>query len=147
MGNVNNVNLYTLTTAKSPKRRKAEGIFVLELETASEPVTLTVKKDLGEVTANEAELKIINLALTHMKKNSRITIYTQSAYAAAGFTQGWIKEWKQNKWKTVKGTEPANMELWKEMLNLLFGHAFQFVVGKTHTYENWMKSELEKMEE
>lgn len=140
------INLYTATTAKSPKRQNAEGIYILEYPLQPDPATLTKMEHLGSVTNNQAEMEIICRALARIRQNCRITIYTDSDYVAAGFTQGWIEKWGKAGWRTAKGKEVSNREKWLEMLGLLNGNAFRFETNKPHQYREWMRLELKKME-
>ena len=47
-----------------------------------------------------------------------VDIYTDSAYVLHGITD-WIKGWKENNWKTAKGSDVKNKDLWEELDELV----------------------------
>lgn len=77
-------------------------------------------------TNNQMELKAIVSTLKHLEvnpafnaKENDIQIYSDSAYCVNSLVQGWLKNWKKFNWKTRKGEEIKNLELWKELDGVL----------------------------
>lgn len=77
-------------------------------------------------TNNQMELKAIVSALKHLQDNFAINareniiqIHSDSAYCVNPLVQGWLKNWKRFDWKTRKGEEIKNLELWKELDRVL----------------------------
>ena len=76
-----------------------------------------------ETTNNKMELVAVVKALQYIeslriKKNENyrdIKIYSDSAYVVNAMKLGWLKNWKENGWKTKKGEDVKNKELWKEL--------------------------------
>ena len=54
----------------------------------------------NKTTNNRMELMAAIMALKKIKKESDITIYTDSRYVKDGITE-WIKKWKINNWKSA----------------------------------------------
>ena len=90
------VNIYTYSGIKGMKRKNGIVRYILEAETEKGNATAGDKVKLEEVTGNQAELEALLLAVRRLKKPSEVHIYTESNYVAAGWTQGWIKNWQQN---------------------------------------------------
>lgn len=138
------VNIYTQSAFKGIRQTSGSIIYILEFKTKKGSATLTKMRYFPHTTPNEAELRNIIEALRRMNEKCELTIYTDSAFVAAGYNSGWIDNWKKNNWKTSKGEEVAHVKLWQELDRLLMGHKFNFVVGMAHEYRNWMKDEVNK---
>lgn len=97
-------------------------------------------------TNNRMELKAICSALKHLNadpyynsKSNTIVIYSDSAYCINAITQNWISGWKAKDWKTGKGEEVKNLELWKEVDTLLHKIRAKIVFEKVkgHAGNKW----------
>ncbi len=138
------VNIYTYTNIKGPGKKSGAFIYILETETVKGPVTLTKAELIKDATEHQAELKVLIEALKRLNRLCNLSIYTDSAYLAAAFNQGWLENWIKNDWKNSKGDPVANMSEWQETLNLLGLNTFEFHVKKEHSYYKWMRAEAEK---
>lgn len=141
------VNLHLESTIRSPQA--SDGIigFVIEVPTKGEPAT---KSQFYRVTANknQAQLMILNIALSHLKKMSfALSIYADFGYLESAFSQGWIDQWKKNGWKNAKNEPVGNAAMWQEALMLLNGNEISFHGRTKDKYRNWMLSEMKRMEE
>lgn len=138
------VNIYIHKTQKSPRRQDGAGCYVLETETKKGTETRKKFFELKNETANSAELILITEALRRLNKKCMLTIYTETGQVGAAVESGWIERWKENGWKTERGTPVHDMEKWEEMSSLLAGHEYEFKTG-THPYLAWMTWAVEKM--
>ena len=68
-----------------------------------------------ELTAVLESLKFI---IDEHINNVPITIYTDSSYVANGITI-WIKGWQKRNWVNSQGDQIANVDLWKEISQIL----------------------------
>lgn len=90
-------------------------------------------------TNNEMEMSAIIAALMWIREyspDSRVYLNTDSQYVQLGITK-WIKGWKKKQWKTSKGKDVKNKELWlklNELVQKLDVH-FQWVKG--HSGDKW----------
>jgi ribonuclease HI len=80
-------------------------------------------------TNNQMELKGVIEGLKAVKKKCLITLYTDSKYVVDG-VNSWLKGWKKNGWKNSQKKEIANIELWKELDEL---------VQRTNPVIKWVK--------
>ena len=76
-----------------------------------------IEKELsgGEenTTNNRMELMAVIEALSALKKECNISLYTDSKYVMNGITE-WMANWKQNGWHTAnKKKEVKNIDLWQ----------------------------------
>lgn len=73
-------------------------------------------------TNNRGELKAVLTALESAKTiqtgNTKVEIYTDSAYIANCFAQGWYRTWLANGWKTRTYEDVKNQDLWAPIIAL-----------------------------
>lgn len=143
-----NVNIYTVTSYKSPRQTSGAVGYLIEVLTEKGPATCLKYEDVEETTINGAELLAIVSALRRLTPAAtEISIYTDSAYVANAIGNGWVDKWKQNGWKNEKGKAIGHQKLWEEMLNLLVGKHISFHVKEHHSYSNCMRFEIEQRKE
>ena len=65
-------------------------------------------------TNNRMELMAAISALETLKRDSEITIITDSAYVKNGITE-WIHGWKRKGWRASGGSPVKNVELWQRL--------------------------------
>lgn len=89
------------------------------------------------------ELQAAIEALKALKKESPITIVTDSKYVLTGITE-WIHNWKKKGWKNSKKEPVANRELWEELdvLNQSHDVTWQWVKGHSGDEGNERADEL-----
>jgi len=79
-----------------------------------------IKKISGSeksTTNNRMELMATIRALSDMKPQDEIELYTDSQYVKLGITE-WINSWMKNSWKTSKKEDVKNKDLWLKLYNL-----------------------------
>jgi len=90
----------------------------------------------SDTTNNRMELKaaIEGLKLAISLGYTKIHLYTDSAYITNPVLRGHIKKWASNGWKTTKGSEIKNKDLWVRMRNILLRHrGINFIKVKGHS--------------
>ncbi|MBQ9732516.1 MAG: ribonuclease HI [Alphaproteobacteria bacterium] len=95
-----------------------------------------VEKELSggelQTTNNRMELQAVISALSALKKECQITLYTDSRYVMDGVKQ-WLPNWKVNGWKTAnKKTAVKNIDLWQKLDALIDKHRIKWVWVKGH---------------
>ena len=69
-------------------------------------------------TNNQMELMAAIKAIEFLDKYNDINLNTDSNYVKMGLLE-WSKNWERNGWKTSKGEDVKNKDLWVHMLYLL----------------------------
>lgn len=139
------VNIYTYVENRGPCRCGRCAGYILELiREGKEPVTLTDFTVLEDATNKQAELRVLEKALGRMKKSAALCIYERSSYVAAGYTCGWVKNWKKNGWQTGQGKQVANAEDWKKLDGLISRHTVRWNMTDRHVYSEWLEREVHK---
>ncbi len=85
----------------------------------------------NKTTNNRMELMAAIMALKKIKKESDITIYTDSRYVKDGITE-WIKKWKINNWKSANKKPVKNKDLWIKLDNSCQKHNINWKWIKAH---------------
>lgn len=85
-----------------------------------------------ETTNNKMELTAVIEALKKLKKPCNVELYSDSAYVVNAMAQGWLENWKSNGWRGADKKPVKNIELWKELDNLLLIHNVKFIKVKGH---------------
>lgn len=139
------VNIYMASSVKSPRPHQ-NGIvgYVIEAETAKGPATLTQFGTVLDVTVNRAVLLGLKNALSRIKTQCDVIIYTDNFYIASVYAYGWIDEWLCHEWRDSRGELIANCEEWQQIVALLGSRAPVFEVDTDHTYRTWLESEVKK---
>jgi ribonuclease HI len=80
-----------------------------------------------EHTLNAKYLLALNEALERMVQKSeiKIKIAENGAYVYGAIRNGWPDMWEKNGWKTARGKEVKNKELWQQYRKLAAGHRLQ----------------------
>ena len=93
-------------------------------------------------TNQRMELTAIYKALQYIskerRKNEKVIIYSDSAYAINCYEQKWYDKWLANGWCNAKGDSVANQDLWSEIIPFYdsFWYEFQKVKGHADSYWN-----------
>ena len=92
---------------------------------------IKIKGSKNDTTNNQMELLAPIKALKKIPIGNKIEVYTDSKYLKMGITE-WINLWKKNGWKTASKKKVKNIELWKELDNLVKNHKIKWFWIKAH---------------
>ena len=85
-----------------------------------------------DTTNNRMEIMAVIIGLEKTEENSRVKVYSDSAYVVNAFNQNWLANWKKNGWLTAGGSDVLNVDLWKELSDLVDKRDVEFVKVKGH---------------
>ncbi len=83
-------------------------------------------------TNNRMEMMACLEALRAMKRPMRVKIHTDSAYVQRAFTQGWLKNWQKNGWKTASKKPVENQDIWEQLVEATQPHQVEWIKVKGH---------------
>lgn len=86
----------------------------------------------GGTTNNRMELTAAVRALEALKEPCKVTLVTDSQYLKKAFTDGWLRSWQKNGWKTASKQPVKNKDLWLELLRLTAEHEVQWSWTRGH---------------
>lgn len=75
---------------------------------------VTVSGSYPQTTNNRMELRAMTSALQMLPTEREATVFTDSQYVRRGVEE-WVAKWCKNGWKTAKGTDVLNRDLWEEL--------------------------------
>lgn len=81
-------------------------------------------------TNNKMELMGIIEGLNAIKEPCEVVVTTDSQYVVNAINKGWLQSWQNNNWKKSNKERVANIDLWKQLINLMKIHTVTF---------NWIK--------
>ncbi len=84
-----------------------------------------------ETTNNRMELMAAIVALSALKKPSRVVLSTDSQYLMNGITK-WIDSWIRKGWLTAAKKPVKNKDLWEKLLRLSEKHTIVWKWVKGH---------------
>ncbi len=95
-------------------------------------------------TNNRMEIRAAIEALRALKRPCVVRITTDSEYLKKAFTAKWIDRWQVNQWRTASKKPVANIDLWKELLEVMAPHEvhWYWVRGHNDTPENERADQL-----
>ncbi|HKK30252.1 MAG TPA: ribonuclease HI [Alphaproteobacteria bacterium] len=82
-------------------------------------------------TNNRMELMAAIAALEALKRPSKVSVSTDSAYVKNGITQ-WLPRWKANGWRTADKKPVKNQDLWERLDAALGQHRVRWEWVKGH---------------
>ncbi len=83
-------------------------------------------------TNNRMELTAIIKGLEALTKPCELVITTDSKYVLSGVTK-WMNNWKNRNWRTASKKPVLNVELWKQLDELVVKHRIEWCWVKGHS--------------
>jgi ribonuclease HI len=84
-------------------------------------------------TNNRMELLAVIVGLGALKRACAVDLWTDSKYVQQAITQGWLKNWQKNGWKTAAKKPVKNQDLWRRLMPLIEKHEVDFHWVKGHS--------------
>ena len=138
------INMYLETRIQGIRKTVGWYGYILEwIDHNGEPHTVDGYKYEVGVTPNMLILLAVIAALERINRDSEITIYTDSLYFRESYER-FLQSWKKNGWRTTKGEQIKNLNLWKQVSARTVRHVIRFEPQYHHRYKNQMVMEIEK---
>jgi ribonuclease HI len=83
-------------------------------------------------TNNRMELTAVIEALSALKRESRVRVFTDSEYVRRGITE-WLKAWKARDWRTADKKPVKNRDLWERLDAVTARHDVEWCWVKGHS--------------
>ena len=84
------------------------------------------------ITNNVMELTAVIQALEALKRPMRVVVFTDSRYVRDGISE-WIRNWKDNGWKTADKRPVKNKELWQRLDAATERHVIEWCWVRGHS--------------
>jgi ribonuclease HI len=91
-----------------------------------------------KTTNNRMELMAVIKGLEALKTSCNVDVYSDSQYVVNAVQKGWLKKWSKSNWMRNKTDKVLNVDLWKQLIELLKIHnvEFHWVRGHSDNVEN-----------
>ncbi len=89
----------------------------------------------ADTTNNRMEMTAAIMALTALKRPSKIRLHTDSNYLKDGITR-WLKNWKANGWRTADRKPVKNQDLWQKLEQAVERHDVHWRWVRGHSGHN-----------
>jgi ribonuclease HI len=86
----------------------------------------------SRTTNNRMELRAAIEGLRALDQASTVMLYSDSRYLVDAINLGWLRGWKARNWKKSDKTRALNVDLWKQILELIGQHKVKFVWVEGH---------------
>lgn len=83
-------------------------------------------------TNNRMELTGAIMGLRALKRPCDVLLHTDSTYVHNGFSKGWLRKWERNGWRTSQNGAVLNVDLWKQLDELVNYHSVEWVWVRGH---------------
>ncbi len=90
----------------------------------SEDKCKVIKGNELSTTNNRMELRAVIESFRKIldkfktRKDVEFELYSDSAYVVNSIEKGWVETWQNNEWKTTKGEDVKNRDLWEQFIKL-----------------------------
>tara|TARA_B100001750_G_C15088867_1_gene389667 strand:+ start:44 stop:499 length:456 start_codon:yes stop_codon:yes gene_type:complete len=127
MHNKNKIQIFTDGACKGNPGIGGWGVLIKYSDISNE-----LKGFQSETTNNRMELIAVIEGLKTIKEGANIELITDSKYVKNGIKQ-WIVNWKNNGWKTASKKPVKNIDLWKELDELVQSFSIEWKWVKGHS--------------
>jgi len=86
----------------------------------------------SQTTNQRMELQAAIEGLSALKRPSKVTLYSDSAYLVNAFRKRWVDRWRINGWQTVNRKPVENQDLWERLIVLAHVHHVEWTKIKGH---------------
>ncbi len=91
-----------------------------------------ISKGFRKTTNNRMELMAAIDALSLLKEDCIVDLYSDSKYLTDAVNQKWLSSWQKNGWKKSDKKPVLNRDLWEKLLLLIEKHTVTFIWVKGH---------------
>jgi len=85
-----------------------------------------------KTTNNRMELMGVIIGFQALNQPCHVVLHSDSQYVIRAFKEHWIDSWIRKGWTRGRGEPVANVDLWKQLLDLMKGHEVEFEWIKGH---------------
>lgn len=135
-------------TIKGPTVK--DGAYAAEIEYIRKNGESETREICGEeknTTYNRTTLLAIVTALKRFNRSCEIEIVTSNGFIKNTVECGNLLKWQENEWKTSKGEDIKNKELWQEFAQESKKHKIAVKLWKNHAYSGILKMKMEGLHE
>lgn len=145
---MDDVNLYIEVSTEQVRKCRRRYIYVLEYDLGDGIVRTETYSGVGEaVSLERTVLMAVARGIGRIRVPSEVWIYMGCRDVLAPLENGVYRKWEGNGFRSAKGGDIKNMDLWSQIVGLLERHLWHVIGHAEHPYKRRMEYDLKKMEE
>ncbi len=139
------VTIYIETDIKDPRKGPGRFGYVIEFVKDGKPLTREGFGKMQDATETKLTLTALAEAIGRLTKPCIIKIQTECSALKVGINKGWVFEWQRAGWKTKRGSDVKNADLWQAVFEKASIHALS-ISDQVNAYKTWLAAEITKHE-
>lgn len=135
------VEVFIGTSLRGPARGTGRTMYLMRTKkrNGEDHESIPEVAEYEDTTESRLVLYAVKEAIGRLNFACEVVIHTECDYVAAAVNQKWPEGWQENGWKSSKGKEVKDAELWGSIMQILeeSGHELKAEPGK-HEWSQWM---------
>lgn len=115
------------------KQGTYRGVLVFTRKNGEKAIR-TIQGQEENTTYNRIVLAGVLKALYLLEKECNVTIYTSCKFLINMVEQGTTEKWNRQEWKTAKGEDVKNKDMWQQFMEYREKHNITLQYGETGSY-------------
>lgn len=134
-------NIYIETSIKwNQVDNGVVGIVVCDEKNRTKSIFGVVKK----CSQSAAVLFGLKKILSYLDDYDHVILHLSCSHVANAFCNHWLDSWKTNEFRSIRGKEIQNRDVWIDVSSSLEGKTVDVVLNQFNEYRRWLMSECQK---
>lgn len=136
------VQIYIYQSPSFGRVKHGKAIWLIQVMTIKGPATRYGIVRADNISARRLFLLTLKEALSKLTKRCQIELYTTDRFFMNVIYRGLLARWAKNGYKSARGADIKNKDLWEEVNKLSNLHTIRIIEAQDHEYMSWMITQL-----
>lgn len=118
-----------------------DGVVGIAISTVDPENAKSLFGKVNKCSESAAVLLGLKNALRFLDQADEIVLNISCRYIANAFSNDWVHEWQINEFKTKKGVDIKNRDIWEDIMSLLKSRKVTVKYKEFNGYRNWLLAE------
>ena len=118
-----------------------DGVVGIAISTVDPENAKSLFGKVNKCSESTAVLLGLKNALRFLDQADEIVLNISCRYIANAFSNDWVHEWQINEFKTKKGVDIKNRDIWEDIMSLLKSRKVTVKYKEFNGYRNWLLAE------
>ena len=115
-----------------------DGVVGIAISTVDPENAKSLFGKVNKCSESAAVLLGLKNALRFLDQADEIVLNISCSYIANAFSNDWVHEWQINEFKTKKGVDIKNRDIWEDVMSLLKSRKVTVKYKEFNGYRNWL---------